>query len=675
MTSATGPASPPARIVVVPVYNERESVRGVLEQIERAGFTSILVVDDGSTDGSAEVLDTWATRNASSRVIHLPHNQGKSAALRSAWDSLRVDLDRGALDAGTIVINVDADGQHDLSYLNALIERMDAAGADAMIARRDFSYHGWYKRLGNVVMTALGSLFAGRRMYDVESGYRIMRLGPLLHAQEFYAGRRYSECVEFAVVSQRLGYRVDNEFLVHVPVLRTNTRLKDAASHVLRMALAWYRVVCWRDVPKAQRSWPGAALAAAILIAFAGFLAIVLFHTVYLGNDSAQSYGHVWFIEHSLRAGHGIPWRMPNLDSGHALTLPYAAIPWIPAALLRPVLGDWAVTASMVLGVLLLLWGITRWLPRTASPVVMAVVLLNWQIWNSILQFQLPTIWALALAALAAAEFDRGHPARGAALAAAALIAHPLMGSAGLALTLLAHIEATRRLPFRRAIWLGGAALVASPAIWAFLQIPAIDRVGQWGWLTPAQITLQRTSMLWWPWLCQRFMTVTVRLHVWILVLGAALLTRNFYGSNPQNARWVSLPRFPDYIETGLVDPDARYRVLTMSNQEDGMVQLMQAGAILTQDFFDESVDRRSFGGTEEYRCYLARKGADRVIVQGEWSRRGLRDTSNEVQVLNALVAEGHASLTFRGAAGTLEYTLQSAPPDGCAPPAGSHAR
>jgi glycosyltransferase involved in cell wall biosynthesis len=657
------PAAIPTRIVVVPVYNERATVRGVLEQIEAAGYASILVVDDGSTDGSAEVLDAWVADRTTARVIHLPENRGKSAALRAAWDALGTDLERGVTSVDTLVINLDADGQHDLAYLDALIARMDEVDADAMIARRDFSYHGWYKRLGNIVMTALGSLFAGKRMHDIESGYRIIRLGALVHAQEYYQGRRYSECVEFAVVSQRLGYRVDNDFVVQVPVLRTNTRLKDAASHVLLMALAWYRVVCWRDVPRSQRSRLGAGLAALVILAFAGYLGVVLFHTVYLGNDSAQSYGHVWFIEYSLRSGDGIPLRMPNLDGGRAFTFPYGLIPWLPTALLRPILGDWAVTASMVVGVVLLLVGLSRWLPKTASPLVMAVVLLNWQLWNAILQFQLPTIWALALAALAAAEFDRGRPRLGAALAVLALVAHPLMGGVGLGLTVLAQMERTRRLPVQRMMWLAGAAVLAAPAIWTFLQLPSIDHVGRWGFVTPAQITLQRTSMLWWPWAFTRAIPLVRRWHVPILLIGVALLARNFNGSNPQNARWTSRARFPDFVEAGLIQKDARYRVLTMSNQEDGMVQLMQAGAVLAQDFFDESVERRSFSGTDAYQCFLARKGATDVLVQGEWLRRG---TTNEVSALDALVAEGNARLAFRGTAGTLHYVIKPVPAEAC---------
>ena len=429
----------------------------------------------------------------------------------------------------------------------------------------------------------------------------------------------------------------------------------------------WYRAAAWGGEPR-PRGWRvGVAVSAVVVLTFAGLLLIMLTRGMYLGNDSAQSYGHVWFIEQALRSGQGIPLHIPNLDSGRALTFPYAAIPWVPSALLRPLLGDWVVTASMVLGVVLLLIGITRWLPRTASPIVMGIVLLNWQLWNSVLQFQLPTIWALALACFAAAQFDRGHSMRAAALASAALIAHPLVSVVGLGITVLAHIESTHRVPFRRAAWLAAAALIASPAIWFFLKTPSMEQIGLWGIFTPAQILLQRSSMLWWPWVVQRSLRWTVRLQAPLLLIGAVLLVRNFAGSNPKNAWWVSLPRFPDYVEAGRVDPGARYRVLTMSNQEDGMVQLMQAGAVLAQSFSDESIQRISFGETTTYRCFLARKGADRVLVNAEWARRGTsRDTSNEVAMLDALVREGHAALVFRGKAGTLDYAITSPVPDHC---------
>ena len=96
------------------------------------------------------------------------------------------------------------------------------------------------------------------------------------------------------------------------------------------------------------------------------------------------------------------------------------------------------------------------------------------------------------------------------------------------------------------------------------------------------------------------------------------------------------------------------------------MYELMRAGATLGQDFFDESVWRYSFGDTHTYRCFLGEKRVDRVLVSGEWASL---QWSDEVRMLDGLVREGGAALTYRGASGTLEYTLHSgSEPTGCGP-------
>ena len=178
-----------------------------------------------------------------------------------------------------------------------------------------------------------------------------------------------------------------------------------------------------------------------------------------------------------------------------------------------------------------------------------------------------------------------------------------------------------------------------------------------------AHILAQRSSLLWWPWICQRLFPHVVRAHAPLLLLGAALMVRNVGSSNPQNLTWHSLPRFPDYLVARTVEPEARYRVLTMSNQEDGMVQLMQSGAILTQSFFDESIRRHSFPDAETYRCFLASRGANHVLVQGEWVRQ---DKTNELRHLDTLVTQGHADLVFQGTAGTREYVIRPVAQEVC---------
>ncbi|MGE0227105.1 MAG: glycosyltransferase family 2 protein [Dehalococcoidia bacterium] len=663
--AAASPAvlRPAARVVVVPVFNERETVVGVLDDVEALGFGRLIVVDDGSTDGSSELLDAWAVTRPSVRVIHLPENRGKSAALRAAWDALRADLERGELGPDAVVVGVDADGQHDLREVRALVERLEALDADAVIARRDLSYHRPFKRFGNHVMAALASVLGGGRLHDVESGFRVTRLGPLLHATEFYRGRRYSEASELAVVLRRLGYRVDNEYLVRVPVARSRTQLTDAAAHVVAMVGAWFRVVCWSAVPTSQRRTAYAVAAFGLIAAFAMFLGMLLSHRVFLGDDSAQSYAHVWFIAKRLFAGEWLPLRMPSLESGRAYTLPYGALPWIPTALVWPVLGDWAVTASMGAGVALLLAGIWRWLPRTATPLMTALVLLNWQLWNGVLQFQLLTIWALAFACLAAAEFDRGRPRRGTALAVGAFLAHPLLGGCGLALTSLAAAEERRSIPWSRVAWLGLAALAASPAIWMFLTTPSVTDAAQWSPLVTAQVLGRRLSILAWPWLIQRFWPVTLRLYAPAFAVGVVLLVLHLRQANPRNLEWESQPRFPDYVAAGRVAPGERYRVLTTSNLEDGMTEVLRAGGSLAQEYFDESIHRHSFRSVEEYRCFLERKRATRVLVSGLWVSL---NRTNEVRMLDDLVARGEAAPTYRGPAGTLEYTIVGPAPAHC---------
>lgn len=399
-----------------------------------------------------------------------------------------------------------------------------------------------------------------------------------------------------------------------------------------------------------------------LVIAFVAFVALVLSHPVYLGDDSAQSYGHVWFLEQSLRAGRVPPLQIPYLEGGDAATFPYALIPWLPTAVARLVLGDWAVTASMGVGVALLLAGVIRWLPRVASPIGLGLVLLNWQLWNGVLQFQLPTIWAFGFACLAAAEFDRASPRRGAALATLALIAHPLMGGAGLLLTLVPVAGQLTALK-TRLTGMAIAALVASPAIWMSVHTPSLVTAVSWSIPLMLQIMLQRLSMIGWPWVVHRFCTSSVRLYAPLLILGAPLMLTNVYLSNPRNLKWESKDRFPDYLAAGKIDPQGRYRVLTMSNQEDGMVQLMQAGAVLAQSFSDESIQRHSFGGVHAYRCFLARKGANHVLVQAQWASSG---KTNEVELLDTLVREGNARLAFSGSAGTRDYVIESPAPGDC---------
>ena len=230
----------PRRIAVVPAYNEEPTVKGVLERLYPL-VDELVVVDDGSTDKTREVVEKWLPEQDNAWMLSFDHNQGMSAAYYLAFTDLRQRLATGEIGADDLIYTVDADGQHELSVLDELRDIAVADGLDALIVQRDLSTYPIYKRVGNWVMSTWASLWAGHRLRDVESGYRIFRAAALADALDYYQGYKYSETVEVAVVLCRLGYRVRNDVMVPVPIFRSRTSLVDAAIDLAMIPVAAYR--------------------------------------------------------------------------------------------------------------------------------------------------------------------------------------------------------------------------------------------------------------------------------------------------------------------------------------------------------------------------------------------------------------------------------------------------
>ena len=261
---------PGRRIAVVPAYNEERTVVEVVSELY--GYVDeLVVVDDGSTDGTRDAIGAWLPAGGHARLLTFDTNRGMSAAYHLAFTDLRGRLDGGDLSADDLVFTVDADGQHDLAVFEELHRRTIDEGLDALLVRRDLSTYPGYKQLGNRVMSAWATLWAGGvHLYDVESGYRVFRLAALAEALDYYRGYRYSETVEVAVVLGRLGRVVRNDVLVGVPVFRSRTRMKDVVIDLVATPLAACRVT-WRrptgrEVPSLRRP---AAVTTALLTAVA----------------------------------------------------------------------------------------------------------------------------------------------------------------------------------------------------------------------------------------------------------------------------------------------------------------------------------------------------------------------------------------------------------------------
>lgn len=157
--------------VIVPVHNEAATLPDVLRALAAtptAHAREVIAVDDGSTDGSGAVLDAWAAERPERRVIHLPQNLGKGAALRAGFTAAR----------GEIVVVHDADGEYDVADHAALVAPLLAGRADAVWGSR--MHRGnpvGYRRywLGNYAISLLASVLYGRRVHDVETGAKALR--------------------------------------------------------------------------------------------------------------------------------------------------------------------------------------------------------------------------------------------------------------------------------------------------------------------------------------------------------------------------------------------------------------------------------------------------------------------------------------------------------------------
>ena len=151
----------PSLSIVLPCLNEEDNLIQLLPFIKEAQPTAeILVVNDGSTDLSAEICHQFKVN-----VVSHPKPLGNGAAIKT-----------GARNAtGDIIVFMDADGQHRPEDIQRLLDKLDE-GYDMVVGARQPSTHASKKRLlGNTVFNKLASFMTGQKIEDLTSGFRAVR--------------------------------------------------------------------------------------------------------------------------------------------------------------------------------------------------------------------------------------------------------------------------------------------------------------------------------------------------------------------------------------------------------------------------------------------------------------------------------------------------------------------
>jgi glycosyltransferase involved in cell wall biosynthesis len=192
-------------LIVMPALNESASVAAVIAHVKKSlPGMDVLVVDDGSSDGTAKIA-----RASGAEVARLAVNLGVGGAMRTGF---RYAAARGY----DVVVQVDADGQHDPDEVDALLRGLD--DADIVIGSR-FAGKGAYKASGprKYAMVALSLVFsrlAKTKLTDVTSGFKAMGPRAIKLFASYYPAEYLGDTVEGLVLAIRAELKI-----AEVPVI------------------------------------------------------------------------------------------------------------------------------------------------------------------------------------------------------------------------------------------------------------------------------------------------------------------------------------------------------------------------------------------------------------------------------------------------------------------------
>jgi dolichol-phosphate mannosyltransferase len=186
--------------VIVPVFNEEETIAQVLELLSRVALElEVVVVDDASTDRTWEILQELRLQEPYSayRFVRHAENHGKGVGLRTGF----------ALVSGDLVTIQDADMEYDPQEIPALVRKWEECGGKTVVyGRRDLSGQKFTTRWGNRFLTAATNILFASHIHDMETCYKLIP-GALARALPM-EGRRFEIEPEITACILQAGYRI-----------------------------------------------------------------------------------------------------------------------------------------------------------------------------------------------------------------------------------------------------------------------------------------------------------------------------------------------------------------------------------------------------------------------------------------------------------------------------------
>lgn len=161
--------SNPDLSVVFPVFNEEENIPLLLDEISKAldGEWSyeVIAVDDGSTDGSLEVLRASRAKHPTLRLLAFEKNSGQTAALDAAWRAAR----------GTFIVSLDADLQNDPADIPAMMRTLEKSGVDMVIGVRVNRHDNWSRRMQSKIGNGVRNWITNDQITDTGCSLKLVK--------------------------------------------------------------------------------------------------------------------------------------------------------------------------------------------------------------------------------------------------------------------------------------------------------------------------------------------------------------------------------------------------------------------------------------------------------------------------------------------------------------------
>jgi glycosyltransferase involved in cell wall biosynthesis len=217
-------------IALIPAYNEAARVGEVVTRAS-GQVDEIVVVDDGSTDGTAA-----AAEKAGAKVLRHEQNRGKGGAIATALDYF------GRSDAEFAIL-LDADGQHDPAEITKFVETAGREQADIVVGTRmgDTREMPLVRRLTNQFTSWVTSKLARQRIPDSQCGYRLLRREVLQDLRLSTA--RFETETEMLIQAARAGHKI-----ISIPIRTIYESGRTSHIHPFRDTIRFFRFVrkYWR---------------------------------------------------------------------------------------------------------------------------------------------------------------------------------------------------------------------------------------------------------------------------------------------------------------------------------------------------------------------------------------------------------------------------------------------